>query len=681
MLVAASTALAAPTAVLAAGSLTETGTTVYEVVPSQQSVRVSIALSIVNAKQGYYANTTEIAVEAQARNVKILSNAGAVSQRTTQSDKYYRYLELTYPDVHYGQTRVVTVAYTIPAAPHSASTFRAGKAYASLCAVGNGLDTGSVSVIVPDGYAVTMLSGYKLPATDHASGKQILSTGTMAAPYKYWTCLDAENSAAFSNSTVTAAGQSFDIRSWPEDLTWTSQIQKDVTGDAAKLQDLTGFSMPGGIIVIREAGNDQLGDYAGFYDPTTKSATIAEDTSPDVVAHELSHIWFNQSLFDARWLDEGFAVFSEQVAGAGNYTPCLKPGAYPGTGSPNLADWKFLDISSTAQDQAAVDYQYRAACYILTSLSDAVGPTRLKAILQAADHGEIAYLGAPKTEKSPLAGPPISARTLLDLFDERGLIAAGATDYDRAQNLLASYGILGDTNQLNARSSARATYHQLLASAKGWKMPLAVRSPMASWNFDGAETALASVRKILDLRDRIQSDFPDLKFDGTTIQAKFESASSQKDLDAVLALTQKEADAASKLVEAKSLSGADRTILQSIGLLGTDLQPLIDAATTELKAIDPDAASADAARVTDGINASSNQGMLRIFLLLGILLVLLLAMLVAIFVVRSRRLPVVVVAPDDGGAQVVAVPQSAGEVWESWGSRPPEDPPDIDPGS
>lgn len=677
MLIAASAGLATPAPAMAADGMTENGITTYEVLPSKQSVRVTIQLSIHNnmpstSTTDYFWNLTQVAVEAQAKSVKVASDAGAVTQRTTQSDKYYRYLELTYPNVYYGQTRTVTVNYSIPAAPHSASSFRAGKAYASLCAVGNGQDTGSISVIVPDVYTVNMVIGQTLPATDDSNGKQTFSTGSMAQPNKFWTCLDAENAAAFSASTVTAGGQSFDIQSWPEDLTWTSQIQSDVSGDVAKLMDLTGFSVPGGIIVIREAGDNQLGDYAGFYNATTKSATIAEDTSPDVVAHELSHIWFNQNLFDARWLDEGFAVLSEQVAGPGKYTKCTDPGAYPGNGSPNLSNWVFLDIASTKQDQAVVDYQYRAACYILARLSSAIGPVRVKQVLAAANDGEIAYLGKSKTEKSPLSGPPISTRTLLDLFDERGMVPAGVGDINLAQNLLERYGILGDTTQLDARSAARTTYHELQTAAKGWALPLAVRSPMAKWEFDTAEAAMASAGEILDLREQIHQDVPGLKLDGTKIQSKFEDASSQADLDALLALTQEEADAASKLAEANSMSKQHRGFLGSIGLVGTDFKPLIDKAATELKAIDPGPAAADATRVTNQIRASSNQGVLRIFLLLGILLLLLLAAVIAVLVIRSRRRPVVGVAPDEGGGgQIVVMPQAAGDLWTSWSAPPP----------
>ena len=125
-------ALATPQVALAANGMTETGTTTYEVVPDKSQIKVTIQVSIYNGKPSqaesggvvyYYWNNTEIGVEKQASAVAVASNAGVVYQTEVSSDRYYRYLKLTYPNVYYDQTRVVTATYTIPAAPHAAGGF------------------------------------------------------------------------------------------------------------------------------------------------------------------------------------------------------------------------------------------------------------------------------------------------------------------------------------------------------------------------------------------------------------------------------------------------------------------------------------------------------------------------------------------------------------------------------
>jgi len=106
----------------------------------------------------------------------------------------------------------------------------------------------------------------------------------------------------------------------------------------------------------------------------------------------------------------GFAGYSEKVAGTGSYKPCEDPGAYPGTGSPDLMTWQYLDINSTTVDENVTDWQYAASCYLVTELAGAIGPANFKAILEAASNGEIAYVGASPAEKSPLGGPPSPPR-------------------------------------------------------------------------------------------------------------------------------------------------------------------------------------------------------------------------------------------------------------------------------
>ncbi|HEU6439578.1 MAG TPA: hypothetical protein VFC12_03980, partial [Terriglobales bacterium] len=201
MLLAGYMALATPQVALAANGMTETGTTTYEVIPDKSLVKVTIQVSIYNGKPSqaqsggvtsYYWNFTDIGVEKQAGAVAVTSNAGAVYQAEKSSDRYYRYLKLTYPNVYYGQTRVVTATYTIPAAPHAAGGFRAGKAYASLCALGNGQDVGTVSIVIPDGYTFYNDAGGEMSPSTTSAGKRTYTSGSLTTPYTFWTCIDAE---------------------------------------------------------------------------------------------------------------------------------------------------------------------------------------------------------------------------------------------------------------------------------------------------------------------------------------------------------------------------------------------------------------------------------------------------------------------------------------------------------
>jgi hypothetical protein len=475
-----------------------------------------------------------------------------------------------------------------------------------------------------------------------ADGLQTYSSGEILAD-TFSTCLEATNPSSVASTSLAVGGQNFNIEAWPEDPSWASTVSGDVQIDVPKLEDLTGLKMPGGTVVIREAGDLELGTYAGLYDSTTKTVALTEDSTDAAVAHELSYTLFDP-LFAAQWMDEGFAHYSERVVGAGSYTPCTDPGPYPGSGSPDLATWKQLGVNPTAADQSVFAWQYAASCYLMTELADAIGPANFKAILGAASWGEIPYLGATPPELASSNRQPISAEALLDLIDEWGMVPAGITDLDEAQKLFASYGAI-TTDELGARSQARSNYHQLIATAGTWKIPLAVRGPMANWDFTAAQTAMDTVTQILTLRGQATTNLAGLSLDGTALQTQFEAAQTQSDLAAVLTLAKNEADAAAKVAQANQLYGGGHSILQTIGLLGTDLSAPLAQAKTALSSAKPADASGSAQKVIDAVNGSSDQGLMRSAALIGLLFALLLLVL---FLRARRRHAVAVLVPPDG---------------------------------
>ena len=649
-------ALATPQVALANNGMTETGTTTYEVVPSKAVIKVTVQVSIYNGSPSqvkpngvyyYYWNKTAIGVEKQAGAVSVASDAGPVYQAEKSLDRSYRYLELTYPNVYYGQTRVVTATYTIPAAPHAAGGFRAGKAYASLCAMGNGLDGGTVSVVIPNGFTFHNDAGGNMSPGRVSAGKQAYTSGSLAAPYKFWTCVDARQEASLVHTPVTAGSQTFDIQAWPEDPAWSTSVGADITTDVPALEALTGLKMPGGTVAILEAGDQQLGEYGGLYNSATSTAQIPETIQKDTVAHELSHIWFNRNLFADKWMSEGLAGFSEQAAGKGDSTSCAEPGAYPGTGSPNLNLWQLLNNNSTTQDDQVSSYQYEASCHIFTALAADMGPANLKLVLKAAYADQMAYGDTTADEKLPGASLPLSSRELLDLIDERGMVPAGE-DLNTAQTLLARFGIF-DAATLSDRSTARAVYHSLVSTARNWKLPPAVRQPMANWAFSAAETAMGMAKQVLDSRDSIGKLLPNLSLDGTLLQKQFEAATTQADLDNLLSLVKKEADAAVKVDQAAKLTSNSRSILESIGLLGADFQTPLTQAKADLANVKPESATTSAQRVIDGIDKSKDQGLLRAGSVAGILALILLLLALVIFLLRRRRRPTIVVLAMGGG--------------------------------
>jgi hypothetical protein len=682
LLLGSTLALSSPAQTRAANGMTETGVTTYEVLPSKAQIKVTVVLSDHNTKPNsggyyYYWAATEMAEELQGGAITATSNGGKVKQKVLETGNYYRFVELDYPPVLYGQTRVVTATYSIPAGPKASGGFRALSAYASFCAVGNGVDSGSIQVVVPDGFELWINAGDDLSLVSDKNGKQVYTTGTSAQPYKLFTCVNADKPGALVSTPITAGQQSVTVQSWPEDASWNSIVTADVTADIPALEKLTGLTMDETPVKIIEAGDSELGDYGGLYDTDNHIAYIPETVQDDTIAHELSHIWFNGKTLADKWMSEGLAGFSEQAAGGGKYTPCKSPGTYPGSGQPNLDTWLMLDSSSTTQDIQVSDYQYAASCYIFTTLAGDMGADSFRAVLVAAFADEMAYQPTPKAKSS--ATMPITGRHMLDLIDELGMVPGGVEDLDTAGDLLAKFGIF-DESTLGKRSVARAAYHDLLASADAWHIPPVILNAMESWDFATAETAMDTAKDIIAARDDAESKVSGLALDGTTLQTDFETATTQTDLDDLLVTMQKVLAAANTVSDAASARDASHTILQTIGLIGTDLDAPLTRATEDLKALKLDTASAEAQTVIDAIDSSGGQGVERTGLAFGAVLALLLLAMAVVLVRRRRQPPVpVAAAPTPGlpgmpgmpgtapdGRPLYGYPTMAGQ----WGSQP-----------
>jgi hypothetical protein len=434
--------------------------------------------------------------------------------------------------------------------------------------------------------------------------------------------------------TLTAGGQTFEIRGRPGDAAWAAAIKTGLATEVQALEDLTGFTAPGGTIAIVEVV-DGPNDFGISYDAAGKTLYIPQSAGPAVVADALARIWFNPTLFSDTWVNEGLAAFGEQVAGAGNYVPCSAVPAYPGSGGPNLANWTTLDGNSTIVEQNVADWQTGASCAFFTAVAQAAGPANFRNVLAAAATRRPAYGAAGGTTAGGTA--PVGFHELLDLIDEVGLVPAGGTDPDMAQKLLGGFGLLDDAT-LAARSQARAEYHAIEARAGSWSIAPAIRAPMQSWDYAAAETAIATAGQILDLRDAVEKTIPSYAPDGSTIQTGFSTASTQAELDGVRSVMQQMSDASGTIARAKKLRDGSHSFLQSIGLLGADLDTPIKHAVSDLQSVQPARAQTDARSAIDEIDGAATVGLLRVALTVGFLgLLLVVSFWVVLLWRRARR--------------------------------------------
>ena len=650
----------------AADGMIDTATTTYELVPAKGVIKVTIDLSVTNRvpstsrmvpctrfefdpwlgwypvastcpqTTNYYITNSYIWLENGARTVKVTADRGTVGRKVDKKSEGFTGYTLTFQAIYRGQTRKIHLTYELPGGkPRSATTLRVGRAYANFCVTANGGDSGSVRVVVPKAFEMTV---WPEPMKATASGNRIVyQSGTITETSSFYRCFDGANEAGFVRSEVTSpSGRTVTIEGWPEDKAWRAAVGAEVSDAVEGLEALVGRGLPGtGPITIREVSDSELGgDYAGTFDTETAVARIGELYSQSgLVAHELSHAWFNLDAFEARWMTEGLAQWAERATRAAG-AACSQPGAYPGKGAPDLDTWTFVGPKSTDAARALVDYQYDASCWIATALGTRMGDERMTAVVEALLDRRAAY-GDEPTDRRPGTGP-IDWKTFLDLVDEVGLVPAGVADLEFSQDLLLDYGV-AEPNELVGRAKARSAYHELAADLGDWQMPDAIRVPLEAWDFAETRARTTTAKEVLTQVRTADSALAGIDAADGPAKAVFGDATTAADLKEARDIAASQATAAADVAGALEALDEPRDVLAEIGLMGVELQPVADEAVAAVKAADADAAAAGAAMIRDELGRAAGTGTQRVALGVSGVLAALLLLVGGLLLVRRRR--------------------------------------------
>lgn len=682
-----------PSAARAADGITDTATTTYELVPADGVLRVTIELTVRNdipsetqlvpctewaydPWTGYYPITTTcprtvdyyvdgsyVWLERAARSIRLAADRGRVTRSVERRlDEFIGY-RLSFEPVYRGQERTVRVTYEVPGgAPRSASATRIGRAYANFCAFAHGLDGGNVRVVVPSAYETTVSP--EPMAASPAGAAVVHRSGAIAETMGWYRCFEGTNEAGFARRELASpGGRSIVLEAWPEDDAWLDAVGAEVVAATTGLEALLGRALPGsGSITVRQVSDSELGDYAGTFEPATGIARISETyTEPGVVAHELSHAWFNLETLAARWLSEGLARWAERVSPTAG-EPCGEPGPYPGRGSPDLDEWAPPGPRATDAERAVIGWSYDAACWITTSLAGRMGDQRMAEVVRGLLDRRAAY-GDEPTDRRP-GGGPADWRVFLDLVDEVGLVPAGVTDLRLAEELLLAYGV-AEPAALAGRAEARAAFHALAADLGDWAMPDAIRVPLEAWSFAAAGERIATAGQTLELVAAADAALAGIDAADGPARAAFESAEDAAGLAVARGVAADQAAAAADVADALRVLARPLEPLEEIGMWGDDLAPAAAAAIAATRAADAAAAAAAAGEIRATLGRAAEVGTQRVaFGAGGALAGLLLLGGVVVLVRRRRRAPLVAAVAAE------AVAAGAPEAAEPWAAPP-----------
>jgi hypothetical protein len=653
----------------AAQGYTETGATTYALDPARGALHVSVTLRIANTTPSttsaagtmvWFLRTATIWVEDEATAIRATSGGIRLAAALGDIGPWYRPLTVTFPKLYYGQSRTITVTYDIHGgAPRSASPLRVLRAYASFCAIANGVDSGSVRVSVPAGFGLET-TGTPLTSSIVA-GQRTYTSGRIADTASFWTCFSGTNTAGYQTAQLAAPdGRAIRLESWPEDQRWAQAVTGEIAKGVPALVRLIGRPMPGTapIVVLEQATGSE---YAGFYDASTNTVTVGEDYGQaGLVEHELAHVWFNFSAFADRWLDEGSAEWAARST-SGRQAACAKPAA--GTRI-TLADWQFLNPKSSRSDRAAVDLEYETACYIVTAVDAAAGPGGMTAALGALLAGRDPYSSDPNARRATTVA---TWRDWLDAMDELALGPAGAPT-NLATDMFLAYGVTSDGTILAQRTVARAAYHRLLAEVEGWSVPPAIRAPMGTWDFAAANAAISAAGLAWTLTGETDQALPGIDARHGPVAAAWAAATTVTEITNAGKLALAQLDGAKAVAATIALVQAPLDAIGQVGLVGGSL-PSLEPAVAAVRSGDSTTARRLAAAARDELAGIQTAGLQRVLIAIAVGLLALL-MLVLRLGRRGRR-------PPSPAPELAAAASSPGDPRSSPGdpTSSPLDPP------
>ncbi|HET9521263.1 MAG TPA: hypothetical protein VFO73_09485 [Candidatus Limnocylindrales bacterium] len=652
------TGVATTTADAATDQLRDSAVSTYELLPARGIVRVTIVLTLTNrapstsksrpctqyafdpnyglvpyqttctTRTNYYYNDYTFWVERDAKSFKVRGSSGSAKVRPGGRDGAWRKLAISYSPLYYGKTRKLTVTYDLPAGgPRTATERRVGHAYSTFCASGPGTSTGTLKVVVPAGFDMRLTRS--MTATT-AGGKTTFSSGQIKEPWKFSSCLTGTNDAGYTITPVTLVdGRTISVQSWKEDAAWAAAVHDAVAQDLPALTKLLGPAGNAEGFVVRE--EIARASANAYYSSSDATLHLTESVATRATAtRALGGLWFGSALFTEPWMRDGYAAWAEHEAGVVDAS-CPRPAAVPAAGAGDLSRWMEVRPGSSKAQLEVSAYQGQAACYVVSTIADAIGTERMLATIDAMRTGTDPFTGV----ASPVDGAAaVGWQTWLDIVGEQGLVPAGA-DADLAASLAGEYGITAAADDLAAHKHAIAAYHELVA-VLGKPAPAAVTGALRTWDFEPAEAAIATARDAWETASSIEMTLPGVETSGGAVETAVLGAKTQADLDAAAALADRQVELATDVADAIALEHAPRDAIQELGLVGATLPD--DAVAVEaVSRIDTDAAQSTVAGIRALIDGARDAGTQRLALGIGGIVVLVLLGFGVVALRRRRR--------------------------------------------
>jgi hypothetical protein len=475
----------------------------------------------------------------------------------------------------------------------------------------------------PAGYDVRVASGPLLAPVIAADGTISVRAGPIADPLAFNAVVAADRPSAFVETTVSVDinGQpaSLVVRAWPDDPAWGVRMSKLIRTSLPLLANEIGlpFQPSAPVVAVEEALPRSIDGYAATYLPADGRMQIAYTADDTVAIHELAHLWFDGSLFADRWIADGFAIFyGNRVAAAlklkprdESITPALQAAAIPLNAWSGPATAAGASGTTAATDLA--DRYGRAASVTLAGqLYALIGAEGLQAVWRAASGREAAYQPPGQVGPSLASDGPPDWRGFLDLIAER-------TGIDASGPWLSLVVTPDERALLATRTTIRGQYQAFLGRAGTWTIPSSMIDALNAWQFGPAADLLTGFGQLLDQRDRIIAAAAGA---GLSPPVSLQTAFEQGSRATAVTEASNELQVIQAISAAASTEPTPPSLVDQVGLIGTDPGADLDAAATAFSAGDMVTARDQALAADEAWSQASDTGGLRIRIAIASLL-------------------------------------------------------------
>ena len=295
-------------------------TTTYTLDPPAKVVHVALDATITNQRpdqvvgngvRTYYLPDFSVPVLAEAVRLRATKSDGStlpVSVEPSESPLFSFAVVDLQPDLYYPKSQTFRLTYDLPPQPPRSEAFtRINEAYATFVMVAIG-DPGlaGVELIAPADVEVELV-GDDMQESERG-GRQVFTASAIDAPDVWNVMVSARDDTKLIERVVDVGEQDVNVLGWPDDPEWADFVATQVDDGVPVLEDLTGLEWPAtSTLDVVETASPYLYGYAGWYVRDDGLIEIGDELDQQVILHELAHLWFNDSLFSGRWINEGFA--------------------------------------------------------------------------------------------------------------------------------------------------------------------------------------------------------------------------------------------------------------------------------------------------------------------------------------------------------------------------------------